>query len=138
MAPTKNSQIKIGSADTSAAVDAFMTALDHPHKAAIARVRAAMRDAAPSIAEGVKWNVPSFRTHEYFATIHLRAKVGIGLILHLGAKVRKDVAVTIEDPDGLLVWLAPDRAVVHFADVNDVDARAAALQAVVRQWIAFV
>ena len=115
-----------------------MATLDHPHKAAIAAVRELIRGADPSIGEGVKWNVPSFRTHEYFATTHLRAKVGIGLILHLGARVRKDASVQIEDPDGALVWLAPDRAVVHFAGVDDVRARASALQAVVRQWITFV
>lgn len=132
------STTKKTSTDTTAAVDAFMTALEHPHKAAIAAIREVMRRADPSIGEGVKWNVPSFRTQGYFATIHLRAKVGIGLILHLGAKVRKEASVHIEDPDGLLVWLAADRAVVHFADVDDVRGREAALQAVVRQWIAFV
>ncbi len=115
-----------------------MATLEHPHKAAVEVLRDVMRGADRSIAEGVKWNVPSFRTHEYFATTHLRAKVGIGLILHLGARVRKEASLRIEDPDGLLIWLADDRAVVHFGDVDDVRARAAALQAVVRQWITFV
>lgn len=138
MTQTKDRSPKKASPDTTAAVDAFMDGLEHPHKAAIAAVREAMRGADPSISEGVKWSVPSFRTNDYFATTHLRARVGIGLILHLGAKVRKDASVSIEDPDGLLVWLAPDRAVVHFADVDQVHARAAALQAVIRQWIAFV
>lgn len=138
MAPSKERSSKKVSADTSAAVDAFMAALEHPQKAAIAALRDVMRGADPSIAEGVKWNVPSFRTHEYFATTHLRAKVGIGLILHLGAKVRKDASLRIEDPEGLLIWLADDRAVVHFGDVDEVQTRAAALQAIVRQWITFV
>jgi hypothetical protein len=126
------------SPDTSAAVDAYMARLEHPHKAAIAAVREVMRGADPSIGEGVKWNVPSFRTHEYFATMHLRARVGIGLILHLGARVRNDASVRIEDPEGLLVWLAADRAVAHFADVDDVHSRQAALEGVIRQWIPFV
>ena len=139
MAQSKDRSTKKTSPDTSAAVDAFMAALEHPHKAAIAALRGVMRAADPSISEGVKWNVPSFRTREYFATTHLRAKVGIGLILHLGAKARDGVGgPRIEDPDGMLVWLAADRAVVHFADVDDVQARGAALQAVVRQWITFI
>lgn len=138
MKQTKVRASKKTPADTSAAVDAFMSALEHPHKPAVAALRDMMLSADPSIAEGVKWNVPSFRTHEYFATAHLRAKVGIGLILHLGARVREDAPVRIEDPDGLLVWLAPDRAVIHFADVTEVRAREAALQRVVRQWITFV
>jgi hypothetical protein len=139
MAQPKDRSAKKTSADTSAAVDAFMAALEHPHKDAIAALRAVVRGADPSIGEGVKWNVPSFRTHEYFATTHLRAKIGIGLIFHFGAKVRDDPGgPRIEDPDGMLVWLAADRAVVHFADAADVHARQAALQAVVRQWITFV
>lgn len=139
MAQPKDRSSKKASADTSAAVDAFMTVLEHPHKDAIAAVRDVVRGADPSIGEGVKWNVPSFRTHEYFATTHLRAKIGIGLIFHFGAKVRDDPGgPRIEDPDGMLVWLAADRAVVHFADVHDVTARQAALQAIVRQWITFV
>lgn len=138
MAPSKDRSTKKRSPDTPAAVNAFMATLDHPHHAAIEAVRGAILHAAPSISEGMKWNVPSFRTHEYFATTHLRAKVGIGVILHLGAKVRKEAPVQITDPEGQLVWLAPDRAVVHFADVNDVRAREAALQAIVRQWISFV
>ena len=139
MAQSKDRSSKKTSPDTSAAVDAFMATLEHPHKAAIAALREVMRGAGPSISEGVKWNVPSFRTHEYFATTHLRAKVGIGLILHLGAKGRDDVGgPRIEDPEGMLVWLAADRAVVHFADIADVHGRQAALQAIVRQWITFV
>ena len=139
MAQPKDRSSKKTSADTSAAVDAFMATLDHPHKTAIAALRDVMRGADPSISEGVKWNVPSFRTRDYFATTHLRAKVGIGLILHLGAKVRDEaVGPRIEDPEGMLVWLAADRAVVHLADLGDVHARQPALQAIVRQWIAFV
>ena len=138
MAQTKNRSPKKTAADTSIAVDDFMVTLEHPQKAAVAALRDIIRAADPSIAEGVKWNAPSFRTHEYFATTHLRAKIGIGLILHLGAKVREDAAVRIEDPEGLLAWLGPDRAVVHFVDVDEVQARAHALQDVVRQWIAFV
>jgi hypothetical protein len=138
MAQTKNRSPNKTAADTSIAVDDFMGTLEHPHKPAVAALREIIRAADPSIAEGIKWNAPSFRTDEYFATTHLRAKVGIGLILHLGAKVRDDAAVRIEDPDGLLAWLGPDRAVVHFADVDEVLAREHALQRVVRQWIAFV
>ena len=138
MAQTKDRSPRKTAADTSAAVDEFMVTLEHPQKAAVAALRDVMRAADPAIAEGVKWNAPSFRTHEYFATTHLRAKIGVGLILHLGAKVRDDAAVQIEDPEGLLAWLGPDRAVVHFADVDEVHARELALQNVVRQWIAFV
>lgn len=124
--------------DTSEAVDALMSALEHPHKPAVEALRRAILAADAAIAEGVKWNAPSFRTHEYFATVHLRAKNGVALILHRGAKVRAlpGNGLAIDDPAGLLHWLGADRAQVAFACVDDVERRAPALQALLRQWIA--
>ena len=75
---------------------------------------------------------------EYFATTHLRAKDGVAIILHFGAKVRDTGGVTIDDPDQLLNWLAMDRAMVSFAGVDDVWNRQSALQHIVRQWIRHV
>lgn len=134
----KAAQIKPSAADTSTAVDAFMSTLKHPHKAAIAELRRIICGADPSILEGVKWNAPSFRTSEYFATTHLHDKKGVGLILHLGAKVRASAKPEIKDPNKLLTWLAKDRAIVSFTGLEDVQAQAAALKGIVRQWIKFV
>lgn len=115
-----------------------MAVLEHPHKAAIGAIRQAIVGADRSILEGIKWKSPSFRTTEYFATTHLRAKVSVGLILHLGAKVRAVPGVSIEGPEGLLEWLAKDRAMVRFAGIDDVRAKQSALQRIVRQWIEHV
>lgn len=123
-----------------ASVDDFLAALDHPHADALVALRAAILDADPSIGEGIKWNVPSFRTTDWFATSHLRAKTGIGVILHFGAKknaISTD-GVTIADPGGMLQWLAKDRALVAFRDVADVAARREAFVALVREWIGHV
>ena len=83
---------------------------------------------------------PSFRTTEYFATINLRAKTGIGVILHLGAKVRQlpPGGVAIEDPTRLLKWLGNDRAIVEFADAQEFNSSKAAFQAVLRQWVGLI
>ncbi|MGJ4728893.1 DUF1801 domain-containing protein [Luteimonas sp. SDU101] len=138
MSPQSRSR-HASAADSSAAVDALMAGLAHPHKPAIERLRRTILDSDPAIAEGVKWNAPSFRTHEYFATVHLRAKTGIALILHRGAKARApEGGMAIDDPDGLLQWLAADRAQIVFADADDVQRRGGALQALLRQWIAMV
>ena len=121
-------------------VDAFLAALDHPRKPELLAVRKAILDADPTIAEGIKWNAPSFRTSEYFATFHLRAKEGVQVILHLGAKAR-DVSIAggaIDDPTSLLEWLGKDRATVKFRDMADIEARRAAFVALVRQWIVHV
>ena len=66
------------------------------------------------IEEGVKWNSLSFRTRggqgEWFATVNLREKQGVGLILRFGAKKNalSETGVAIADPAGLLRWLAKD------------------------------
>lgn len=121
-------------------VDAFFAKLRHPHAAAFKAIREIILDADPRIAEGIKWNVPSFRTSEYFATMHLRTQRGVGVILHFGAKKRPDLTarVDIKDPQSMLAWLADDRAVVAFADLKDVQARAPAFASLIRQWIGHV
>jgi len=121
-------------------VEIFLAALDHPLKPEILALRQLILAADPSITEGIKWNVPSFRTSEYFATMHLRAKESVQVILHLGAKTR-DTSITgvaIADPGSLLVWLAKDRASVTFGDLNDIDARRSAFTDIIRQWITHV
>ena len=124
-------------ADSTQAVEAFMLQLEHPHKPAIELLRKLMLGVDPSVREGIKWNAPSFRTSEYFATTYLRSKTGIGLILHLGAKVREpaDGGVAINDPDKLLKWLGKDRAMLEFASADELEGKKPALIAVLRQWI---
>lgn len=123
--------------DTSAAVDAFFAQLQHPLKAELQSLRELMLSVDPAIQEGVKWNAPSFRTHEYFATFHLREKQGIRLILHLGAKVRAPgpEGLRMADPAQLLHWLGPDRAQLRFRDAADIAARREAFVALLREWI---
>ncbi len=126
-------------ADTTPAVDTLLLSLNHPATREIQALRVLICDVSPSILEGVKWNAPSFRVDEYFATINLREKQGVGVVLHFGAKVR-DVAAgpdSIVDPDKLLKWLTKDRAMVKFAGLDDIAARKEAFQAVLRQWIRF-
>ncbi len=138
--PRQTRPLHSSAADSTPAVDVFMAGLDHPFKGEIEHLRALIRRVDPSIAEGIKWNAPSFRTSEYFATINLRAKVGVGVILHLGAKARALPvgSLAISDPEHLLQWLAPDRATVNFADSHGPQAKAAAFQDIVRQWITYV
>jgi hypothetical protein len=100
-------------------------------------LREMIRSAHPSITEGVKWNAPSFRTTEWFATVNLRAKKRTAVILHFGAKKNaiSETGVAIDDPQGLLQWLGKDRAQVSFADAAELAGRREAFAAVIRQWI---
>ena len=135
--PTKPNKPSASAAES---VEAFLAALEHPLKPAILALRQIILAADPSIAEGIKWNVPSFRTTEYFATFHLRASDGVQIILHLGAKVRTTATtgVTIADPKSLLTWLAKDRAAVKFADLSAVEAKREDFTTLIREWIKVV
>jgi hypothetical protein len=127
------------SPDSSAAVDVFMASLDHPLKAEIDSVRRLMLSASPAISEGIKWNAPSFRTTGYFATIHLRSRDALQLVFHLGAKVRKNLPdLKIEDPSGLLTWVAPDRCLVTLGAGREFKANQAVFAHIIRQWISYV
>ena len=127
-------------ADTTKAVDEFMGKLDHAFKAEIQEIRLAILSADLAIAEGIKWNSPSYRTTEYFATTNLREKTGIGIILHFGAKVREanPDGLPIKDPNGLLKWLAKDRASIVFRDMNDFIIKKGVFVSIIQQWIAYV
>ena len=71
------------------AVVEYLRDLDHPLTKEIKAVRLIVLGASATISEGIKWNVPSFRTEkEWFATFNMRAKDSVQLVFHLGAKTR--------------------------------------------------
>jgi hypothetical protein len=80
--------------------------------------------------------VPPRRTGEDRLTFQLRRPDRIQLVFHRGAKVRADAgSFAFDDPTGLLEWAAPDRAVVTFTDVIEVEAHTAALAGLVSRWV---
>lgn len=129
-----------GSSQTDPAVIAFLRELEHPLKEEIEALRQIILGVSPEIREEIKWNAPSFRTTEHFATFNLRTKDRVRIILHTGAKVKATATkgVEIADPAGLLEWLAKDRCLVTFSDRKDVRERQAALEAILRAWIQLI
>ena len=122
-----------------ATVQSFIDALDHPLKGEIIVLRQLLLNTDPTISEEIKWNAPSFRTSEHFATMHLRAKDSLQLILHLGAKSKRAVpSGAIADPENILKWLGPDRASVTFTGSGGLAQKGDALVAIIRQWITHV
>ena len=121
-------------------IDEFLAALEHPCKQEIMALRQLILKADPRITEEIKWNAPSFRASEHFATFQLRAKTGVQIVLHLGAKVRETATtgIAIADPAALLTWLAKDRASVTFHDLDEINAKRDAFTQLIRQWIACV
>jgi len=119
-------------------VEAFLAALEHPLKREVVALRRILLGIDPAIGEAIKWNAPSFRTTQHFATMQLRRRDAVRLILHLGAKQRELPRTAIADPHGLLEWLGPDRAIVSFRSAQELAANEAALVAIVRQWLRHV
>jgi uncharacterized protein YdhG (YjbR/CyaY superfamily) len=118
------------------AVERYLSTLDHPRKKEIEAVRLIILGVSPDIGEGIKWNVPSFRTpKDWFATFNMRAKARVELVFHLGAKARPGLkAFRLADPAGLVEWLGKDRAMVTLGAGRDIPANRKALEAIVRAW----
>jgi|JI10StandDraft_1071094.scaffolds.fasta_scaffold07869_9 hypothetical protein len=117
---------------------AFLAALDHPLKSDIEAVRKLILGADPAIADGVKWNSLSFRHTDWFATVNLRSKDVIQLVMHTGAKAKDNPKLNIPDENGLLVWLAKDRALATLGAGKTLKANAKAFTAIVKAWVKYV
>ena len=116
----------------------YIAGLAPPLRADVEALRGAILASADGIGEEIKWNAPSFYTGEHFATMRLNGKVPLQLILHLGVKKSSIGRDSIEDPDGLLQWLGPDRACISFPVPGSVAARTASVQHIVGQWVKHV
>ena len=118
-------------------VPSFLAALDHPRKAALLALRDVVAGADPRITEEIKWNAPSFRAPEPFATFMLRSKDGVQLVLHFGAKKRSSPVnrAAVADPAGLLTWLGDDRASLAVRDPAEVTEKKSAITELIREWL---
>lgn len=112
-----------------------MSALNHPLKDQVERLRTAILDSNDRITEHVKWNAPSFRyAGEDRVTFRLYPEDRTQLVFHRGSKVRSDAGTfAFDDDSGLFRWVANDRAVVA---VQDADARQRDLVDVINRWVA--
>jgi hypothetical protein len=111
--------------------------MKHPLEPEIRAIRSIVLGADPRIAEGIKWNAPSFHTSEHFATFHLRGKSGVQVVMHCGTKARSGIAMrdSIADPGALLEWRDANRATVTFADVKDIKRKERDFADIIRRWI---
>jgi hypothetical protein len=100
----------------------------HDHEVLeVQAVREIIKGVNPGITEQIKWNAPSFSYAGYMATFNLWAKGHVHLIFHNGA--------ILNDNGGLLEGNYPDRRMVYFSSMEDVKAKRAALEDLIRQWI---
>ena len=117
-------------------VNQFIDKLEHPLKAEIEQVRAIILGLDDQITEHIKWNAPSFCYEgEDRLTFNLHSKDQLLLVFHRGAKKRQDNDFKFEDSTGLLKWASNDRATLTLGDMEDVEAKQPALEAIVRKWM---
>jgi hypothetical protein len=118
-------------------VQAFLQSLQHSRKDEVEAVREIILSAHPGITERIKWNAPSFCIGgDDRITFRLQPGDRVQLVFHRGAQRRDDATTfSFEDGSGLLEWVASDRALVTFRDLDDVAAKRAALKDLVRRWM---
>ncbi len=116
-------------------VAAFMASLDHPLNPGIETIRHAILALDPAITERVKWKAPAFSFDNDRLTFNLRHPGRIQIILHRGAKVKDTTGFTFSDPTGLIAWASPDRGIVTFASIEQVDLHLDDLAPVLLDWL---
>lgn len=126
----------MSAARRSAEVDALLEKAAHPLGADIDSLRGVVLGVDKAIEEVVKWNGPSYRLGVDFATIRMRATDQVCVILHTGAKKRsKPLDMAVDDPAGLLEWLAKDRCMARLGAGKALRSNRKAFEAVLRAWI---
>lgn len=114
----------------------FLAALQDGRAAQVERLRALILEAHPDLTEEIKWNAPSFAVDgDDRVTMRLAPGNVLQLILHRGAKVRDTTGFSFTDDSGLVRWLAPDRGVVTLEGADDLEAKAPAIQQLVKTWV---
>jgi hypothetical protein len=122
-------------------VDAYMTALKHPLADVVEGLRRIILKTDPEIGEEIKWNAPTFfysgemapsdrkKYKRYIVVFNLFRKDCIRLVFPSGA--------TVGDASGLLEGdYADGRRLALFSSMEDVRAKKARLQGVLKTWLA--
>ena len=109
-------------------VNEFMKKLDHPFKAEVQMIRELIKKVNKDITEQIKWNAPSFSYKgEYLVTFNLWEKKHIHLVFH-NAEISKVKSKLLEGE-------YEHRRMAYFSDENDLKAKKAALEKVLKDLI---
>jgi hypothetical protein len=111
----------------SAYVNEFMTTFQHRFKAEMEAIRAIILKADSRITEGIKWNAPNFYYKGDMAVFTPHVKDHVLMVFPNG--------IVINDETGLLEGNYIDRRMAHFYNMDDIEAKKAALEKVIRRWI---
>jgi hypothetical protein len=115
-------------------VAAFVAALEHPLRDGVVRLRQALLAVGDATTEQIKWNAPSFCDDGDDRCTMRLTPTTVQLILHRGAKVKSTAGFAFVDDTGLVTWAAPDRGVITFKSIAEVEQHEAAVAALVGRW----
>jgi hypothetical protein len=104
-----------------------MEKLENPLKDIWEQIRELVLGVDPKMEEDIKWGAPTFVYKGNLATFNPRAKKFVNLTFHTGAQ--------ISDPEGVLEGDAKEARVFRVATGDELDAKRAGLEQVVRNWI---
>ena len=108
-------------------VDAWFSSYDNPQKDLVQAVRDVVLAADERVGEVIKWQAPTFTYAGNIASFYPRARQHVSLMFHQGA--------SLTDPEGILEGEGETSRVAKFADADDLVAKTAAVQGLVRAWI---
>ena len=108
-------------------VSSWLAQLEHPLKDVILAVRAVFLEADDRITETIKWKSPTFMYEGNLASIDTKAKKHVAVLFHRGAEIPGD--------HQRLEGEGSTARTMRFADLDEVNAGADDLQAVIRAWI---
>jgi len=109
-------------------VDVWFEGYANPQRELVQAVREAVLDADDRVTEAIKWQAPTFMYRGNIASFYPKSTKHASLMFHRGAE--------IDDPDGLLEGEGDVSRVAKFTDAEDLERKRAALQRVIRAWIA--
>ena len=110
-------------------VDDYLATKAHPLTNEIQRVREIMLSADDRVEEVIKWSSPTFMYKGNIASFFMNAKQHVSLMFHKGA--------LLPNRSGLLEGDGKEARTAKFSSLDDINAKAGALQEVVREWIEF-
>lgn len=114
-----------------------MAGLAHPLRAVVEALREIIPRAHGDLAEGLKWNAPSYSVEgKHRVTLNLHARDRVRVIFHCDARPKGKLGGRVlRDESGLLDWASEDRAIAAFSGVDELRAREAQLTDLVRRWV---
>jgi hypothetical protein len=108
-------------------VNDWFAKYDNPLKAEVQRVRELLMAIDERLEEGIKWQAPTFMYKGNMASFNPRSKKHVSLMFHTGAHIPGNFPHLEGEGD--------TARYMKFADMQEIEARADELAAIVKAWI---